>query len=75
MTRSTGSGRTATLDRGRRCVLPQHSNRSLGAVAWFGWIEYFFLVYGLGTFGYLVFTIVSLFRQEYLRQKLRDSGH
>ncbi len=47
----------------------------IGPIAWMGWIEYFFLVYGLGTFGYLIFTIVSLLRQEYLRHKLRRSGH
>jgi phosphatidylglycerophosphate synthase len=46
----------------------------IGPIAWLGWIEYFFLVYGLGTFGYLIFTILSLVRQEYLRHKLRSSG-
>lgn len=43
----------------------------IGPIAWMGWIEYFFLIYGLGTFGYLVFTIITLLRQEYLRHKLR----
>jgi phosphatidylglycerophosphate synthase len=47
----------------------------IGPIAWMGWIGYFFLVYGLGTFGYLIFTIASLLRQEYLRHKLRRSGH
>lgn len=46
----------------------------IGPIAWLGWIEYFFLVYGLGTFGYLVFTIVSFLRQEYLRRRLGGSG-
>jgi len=45
----------------------------IGPIAWLGWIEYFFLVYGLGTFGYLIFTIVSLLRQEYLKHKWRGS--
>lgn len=39
-----------------------------------GRLEYFFLICGLGTFGYLILTILSLLRQEYLRHKLRDSG-
>jgi phosphatidylglycerophosphate synthase len=47
----------------------------IGPIAWLGGIEYFFLIYGLGTFGYLVFTIVSFFRQEYFKQKFGPSGH
>lgn len=46
----------------------------IGPIAWLGWIEYFFLVYGLGTFGYLVFTILSLLRQEYLRRRVGGFG-
>jgi archaetidylinositol phosphate synthase len=46
----------------------------IGPITWLGGIEYFFLVYGLGTFGYLIFTIKSMVRQEYQRQKLGDSG-
>jgi archaetidylinositol phosphate synthase len=47
----------------------------IGPITWFGGIRYFFLFYGLGTFGYLVFTIVSLVRQEYLKRRLGESGH
>jgi hypothetical protein len=47
----------------------------IGPFAWLGGIEYFFLIYGLGTFGYLVFTIGSFFRQEYFKQKFGQSGH
>lgn len=46
----------------------------IGPIAWFGGIEYFFLFYGLGTFGYLIFTVISMLRQEYQRNKLGDSG-
>ena len=35
----------------------------IGPITWLGWIEYFFLAYGLGTFGYLVFTLVSFVRE------------
>jgi phosphatidylglycerophosphate synthase len=46
----------------------------LGPITWLGGIEYFFLFYGLGTFGYLVFTIFSLLRQEYLKRRVGESG-
>ncbi len=46
----------------------------IGPITWLGGVEYFFLFYGLGTFGYLIFTIVSMFRQEYQRNKLGDPG-
>lgn len=46
----------------------------IGPITWLGGIEYFFLFYGLGTFGYLIFTVVSMLRQEYQRHKLGDSG-
>jgi len=39
----------------------------IGPITWLGGLEYFFLFYGLGTFGYLIFTILSFFRQEYQR--------
>jgi hypothetical protein len=45
----------------------------IGPITWLGGIEYFFLVYGLGTFGYLLFTIVS-FRREHLKGRLGASN-
>jgi hypothetical protein len=46
----------------------------IGPIAWMGGIEYFFLVYGIGTFGYLAYTIMSFLRQEYFNQKGRGPG-
>ena len=42
----------------------------IGPIAWLGGIEYFFLIYGLGTFGYLLFTIVSFFRREFFQARV-----
>lgn len=39
----------------------------IGPIVWLGGIEYFFLVYGAGTFGYLLFTIISFFRKEFFQ--------
>jgi hypothetical protein len=46
----------------------------IGPITWLGGIEYFFLVYGLGTFGYLLFTVVSFFRRENLKGRLGASN-
>jgi phosphatidylglycerophosphate synthase len=42
----------------------------IGPITWLGGIEYFFLIYGLGTFGYLLFTIVSFFRREFFQTRI-----
>lgn len=42
----------------------------IGPIAWLGGIEYFFLIYGLGTFGYLLFTTGSFFRHEIFNRRL-----
>lgn len=46
----------------------------IGPITWLGGIEYFFLFYGLGTFGYLLFTVVSFFRRENLKDRLGASN-
>ncbi len=40
----------------------------IGPIVWLGGVEIFFLLYGLGTIGYLVFTIVDAVRQKNLPQ-------
>jgi hypothetical protein len=42
----------------------------IGPIAWLGGIEYFFLVYGMGTFGYLLFTIVDFIRIDFFSPRL-----
>jgi phosphatidylglycerophosphate synthase len=45
----------------------------IGPITWLGGIEYFFLVYGLGTLGYLLFTIMSFIRREFFKQGWTES--
>ncbi len=47
----------------------------IGPITWAGGLEYFFLLYGFGTFGYLAWTLWEALKPRERAAKSRPAGH